>query len=792
MPLRVKPRPAQLADVRSPSPSLAGALRSDADLAHPLPDIGPDDSFRDVIKKLSVFMTEAVLLPSTFEQLRTTSAGDRLRALVTHLSITCDNPCIVNALLALKWHYGAASGDRGLFDARANACEIVAWRFLTHLSERDAVNFCLYEIPGTKRAPGGVAAASVAAIVPVALPNDEEAGSPVRRRIETGVVDENSPLLSQMWSSSSDADRAGKRRAGVGAGSRRYQLLQSIGRLTMSMHRGHVHDADDACDSDDDTENDDDDDDDDEQDPTAPFVHLNALEIAAVADAKRFLSQNVVQKIITGIWNGDIVFWERLEVDAVKKPRFYNPHTADPFARLRVPKYLKMFEALFFFVFLGIFYLTLLERNPERVGACEVFFFVFLAAFAYDELSEWIDAGSLFYVYDFWNVFDLIMICIGAVFAVLRVAGLWRQDAHLIDLAFDILSLEALFMVPRISSILSLSPYWGTLIPCFKEMTKDFIKFMVLVVIIYLGFLTTFSLLGRALFTLPHMTMILTKIFFGSSYVGFDIMDDIDPVFGPPLMLVFVTLSSILLMGSLTGMLSNSFSRVMGHAREEYLYVYSIFVLEASTSNRLTHFYPPFNLLALVIFRPLRLFLPSDHKFRAARIALLKITHLPIVATIQLYELVRGKIQDASGNYSDYSAMRGPRGRHTTPAIGNAGAIVTPKKTVIRPSLSHRPSASSFRPQGQSQSQHQHQQSLAVPPGQSRPTTSTSEHVPVPRPVLSRDEPSSSSIAAAAAAEATEEDTGMDAPSDVEVRINELSNKIDRLTELILQMQSPK
>lgn len=56
-------------------------------------------------------------------------------------------------------------------------------------------------------------------------------------------------------------------------------------------------------------------------------------------------------------------------------------------------------------------------------------------------------------------------------------------------------------------------------------------------------------------------------------------------------MIIFVTLSSILLMGSLTGMLSNSFSRVISHAREEYLYVYSVYVLEASTSNRLTHFY---------------------------------------------------------------------------------------------------------------------------------------------------------------------------------------------------------
>lgn len=31
-------------------------------------------------------------------------------------------------------------------------------------------------------------------------------------------------------------------------------------------------------------------------------------------------------------------------------------------------------------------------------------------------------------------------------------------------------------MIPRVASILSLSPYWGTLIPCLKEMGKDFIK----------------------------------------------------------------------------------------------------------------------------------------------------------------------------------------------------------------------------------------------------------------------------------------------------------------------------
>lgn len=325
-------------------------------------------------------------------------------------------------------------------------------------------------------------------------------------------------------------------------------------------------------------------------------------------------------------------------------------------------------------------------------------------------------------------------------------------------------------MVPRISSVLSLSPYWGTLIPCFKEMTKDFLKFMVLVVIVYLGFLATFSLIGRDAFTLPHMTMIVTKIFYGSSYVGFDVMDQISPVFGPPLMLIFITLSSILLMGSLTGMLSNSFSRVISHAREEYLYVYSIYVLEASTSNRLTHFYPPFNLLALVIFRPLRLFLPSDTKFRAARIALLKATHMPIVVTIQFYELVRNKFQHSGDRYS---VINGPHqqtqfgtsvsGRRLDESVSSVGstrgdAFVPSKRYASRPSTGHQPSPS-------------------MPRYDPRPLSTSDIIQRPPRGNLT----SEATASTPAVSMSAEEDTEMDAPSDTDVRISELSSKIDRL-----------
>jgi len=90
----------------------------------------------------------------------------------------------------------------------------------------------------------------------------------------------------------------------------------------------------------------------------------------------------------------------------------------------------------------------------------------------------------------------------------------------------------------------------------------------------------------------------------------------------------------------------------------------SIYVLESSTSRRLTYFMPPLvslvlmlntthrlctmwltlltfqNLIPLLCLRPLRLFFPAE-TLRRARIVLLKITHLPFVAIIWAYESSR-------------------------------------------------------------------------------------------------------------------------------------------------------
>ncbi|KAL4813426.1 hypothetical protein BDW67DRAFT_168226 [Aspergillus spinulosporus] len=561
-----------------------------------IPIIDDDEPLVNVVQKLHSFMVSSISeVWYKFEEIKLTP-DPRLRALVNSLAEDSHNPRIVPALMILKWKFDkVAEHDDGQNETRGYACEYVAWQFLCHLNERELIEYLLEELKPPTQYTSSVESA--------------EAGIPSRATFmaENNLPrDEHTPLLSSSTT--------------------RPQLLERN-----RQHEGYFsseHPESDNYFPDVDG------------DGFSMFFGLNALEIATIAHAKKFLSQKVVQKVVNDIWNGEIVFWDSLSVHSTKKPQRFNKRTADPYSRLRVPVYRKAFEAVFFVSFLLLYYAVLLERNPTRVGNFEAVLYVWIAAFAYDELSGLVDSGMLFYQMTFWNLWDLCIIGTGLAFVVTRIIGLAEKDEYITDLSFDILSLEALFLVPRIFSLVSLNPYFGSLIPVLKEMTKAFFRFVPVIIILYLGFLTTFTMLARDRLSSKKMSWILVYVFFGSNYLGFDICYDISPVFGCGLMLVFVSVTSLLLISSLVSLMSMSMEGVMSHAREEYLFQLAIYVLESSTSKRLTYFMPPLNLIPLLCIRPMRLFLPAA-EIRRVRIILLRATHLPCVALLWAYESSR-------------------------------------------------------------------------------------------------------------------------------------------------------
>ena len=58
------------------------------------------------------------------------------------------------------------------------------------------------------------------------------------------------------------------------------------------------------------------------------------------------------------------------------------------------------------------------------------------------------------------------------------IVGLAKDSEHITDVAFDILSLEALFLVPRVCSLLSLIPFFGTLVR--KSLASSELLFLIL------------------------------------------------------------------------------------------------------------------------------------------------------------------------------------------------------------------------------------------------------------------------------------------------------------------------
>ncbi|KAJ5690828.1 hypothetical protein N7462_005220 [Penicillium macrosclerotiorum] len=608
-----------------------------------IPIIDTDEPLLSVIPKLSHFISTAIGdIAFSFEQMRHESRGHRLRQLVHALAEDSHNPFIIIALMILKWEFSnAAEDDWGLNESRGYACEFVAWQFLCHLNQHETIEFLLEELPNPRR----------------------NSANPFETGYNSGYSSsgdrESAPLL--------PGDSISSRNSDLG----KQSSLNRIGFGYSSIQTAQPQDYD--------------------LSRYSRFAGLNALEVAGIAKAMRFLSQKVVQRVVNDIWRGEIVFWDSLTVHSTKKPHIFNRKTADPYSRLRVPLYRKMFEAGFFLSFLFLYYAVLVERKETGIGFFEAFLDVWIAAFAYDELSGIVDAGVLFYQMDFWSLWNMGIIGVGFAFIIasklnnppglkfclamiepLRVKrnekadgrqsgviGLAKSDSMILDISFDILSLEALFLVPRICSLVSLNSYFGSLIranvspdqiPVLKEMTKAFFRFLPVVVVLYIGFLTTFTMLARDRLSLKEMSWLLVKVFFG--YAVKEILLNtpvvacptigkmISPIFGYGLMLIFVSMTNILLLSSLISLMSMSLEGVMLHAREEYLFQLSIYVLESSNSRRLTYFMPPLNLIPLLCIRPLRLFL-SAGTVRRVRIVLLRATHLPFVMLLWAYESSR-------------------------------------------------------------------------------------------------------------------------------------------------------
>lgn len=174
----------------------------------------------------------------------------------------------------MKYQFSSkGADDLGLNESRGYACEFVAWQFAANLSSRETIEYLLNELPSSIR--------------PFRDEFDPEEGISIGgSRIHKPYVDEGRPLLARASLSVANFFR-------LGATADEY------------FQQGDLYEEID-------------------ENSVSQFLGLNALEIAVVAEAKKFLSQKAIQRIINDLWHGNIVLWDNLSLHAKKKPQLFN------------------------------------------------------------------------------------------------------------------------------------------------------------------------------------------------------------------------------------------------------------------------------------------------------------------------------------------------------------------------------------------------------------------------------------------------------------------------------------
>ncbi|KAF9361539.1 hypothetical protein BGX26_002044 [Mortierella sp. AD094] len=179
--------------------------------------------------------------------------------------------------------------------------------------------------------------------------------------------------------------------------------------------------------------------------------------------------------------------------------------------------------------------------------------------------------------------------------------------------------------------------FFGTMLIVLRQMLLDAMLFLALSFIFYVGFLQAFFALHDNTKSYGEIAWLLLQVFFGSAFLGFEQASEISELFGAPLMVLFVAISVLMLYTLLISIFSQTFSEVSANAKEEFMFLFSVKVMEEVKSDALYEFQPPFNILAGIFVWPCRLLYPPQVVGKLSRI-LLRFFYFPELVCIWLFE----------------------------------------------------------------------------------------------------------------------------------------------------------
>ncbi|KAG0099438.1 hypothetical protein BGZ93_007710 [Podila epicladia] len=277
--------------------------------------------------------------------------------------------------------------------------------------------------------------------------------------------------------------------------------------------------------------------------------------------------------------------------------------------------------------------------KEAELTAVEVIMDVFALSYTLDEFLQLKDSGPSFYFETVWNLFDVpIYICF-LVFMGLRISTFFTGSEDMSFFAYDVLACNAILLWPRLFAALDHYRFFGTMLIVLRQMLLDAMLFLALSFIFYVGFLQAFYGLHDNTKSYGDIAWLLLQVFFGSAFLGFEQASELSEVFGAPLMVLFVAISVLMLYTLLISIFSQTFSEVSANAKEEFMFLFSVKVMEEVKSDALYEFQPPFNIMAGILVWPCTFVYDSNVVGKLSR-GLLRFFYFPELICIWIFEVL--------------------------------------------------------------------------------------------------------------------------------------------------------
>ncbi|TFY58233.1 hypothetical protein EVG20_g8233 [Dentipellis fragilis] len=337
----------------------------------------------------------------------------------------------------------------------------------------------------------------------------------------------------------------------------------------------------------------------------------NAIEMAIISRAKRFIKSTPCQKVIDAIWIGKCVYQadssHSILSDTYKRTpiHFYNPHTAPllDHYRLKVPAIRSVLEYTNFLILFILFVVAIEYNDRDRLNVWEIVFMIYALGFSLEKAAAMQEHGIKVYFTGTWNGFDVAFVTIYATYVVFRIYGVASHNLWAKETGIDCLALIACLLFPRLAFVTLKN---NLMVLSLRAMIVQFTALMLIATFCFGGFLYALWTLSRneAGYTVSQIAWWMLDIWFGLDASGFEKASNFHAVFGPMLMVTYACLSNTLLVTVLVSILSHTFSTISEDAAAEAMFRRAVSTIEGVKADSLFSYQPPINLVALCILLP--------------------------------------------------------------------------------------------------------------------------------------------------------------------------------------------